>query len=153
MQWDHICEGVWTIPAEAREKVNAGQLRLPQLAIDIIEVCPRSKENPFVFAGRGKKAFNSFSDGKEDLHAKAPIEPWVIHDLRRTARSLMARAGVRSDIAERTLGHVIAGVEGVYDRHAYLEEKGEALQALADLVERIINPPGENVVPLEVARR
>ena len=52
---------------------------------------------------------------------------WTIHDLRRTARSLMARAGVRPDIAERVLGHAIAGVEGVYDRHTYTDEKAEAL--------------------------
>ena len=135
------------IPAEAREKVNAGELKLPKLALDVIEAQPRQKENPFVFAGRGKKAFNSFSDGKEDLQAAAPLAPWVIHDLRRTARSLMARAGVRSDIAERALGHVIPGVEGVYDRHAYFEEKAAALEALAALVARILQP-ADNVVAI-----
>jgi hypothetical protein len=60
----------------------------------------------------------------------------------------MARAGVRPDISERTLGHVIPGVEGVYDRHAYLEEKGEALAALAALVERILQGEKSNVVQL-----
>ena len=35
----------------------------------------------------------------------------------------MSRAGVRPDIAERVLGHIIPGVEGVYDRHHYTEEK------------------------------
>lgn len=151
MQWADIQDGVWTIPAEAREKVNAGALKLPKLALDIIEAQPKAKENPFVFAGRGKKAFNSFSDGKEDLHAKAPLAPWVIHDLRRTAKSLMARAGVRPDISERALGHVIAGMAGVYDRHAYFDEKAEALDALAGLVERILNPPAGNVVQLAEA--
>ena len=49
------------------------------------------------------------------------------HILRsRKARSLMARAGVPDNIAERVLGHVIAGVEGVYNRHAYSDEKAEA---------------------------
>lgn len=152
MQWDDIAGGVWTITAEAREKVNAGQLKLPKLAMDIIAAQPRQKDNPFVFAVGGKKAFNSFSAGKRDLHAKAPIAPWVVHDLRRTARSLMARAGVRSDIAERTLGHVIAGVEGVYDRHGYLEEKGEALAALAALVERILKGGADNVVQMVAGR-
>jgi integrase len=33
------------------------------------------------------------------------VTGWVIHDLRRTARSLMARAGIRPDVAERVLGH------------------------------------------------
>jgi hypothetical protein len=63
----------------------------------------------------------------------------------------MARAGVRSDIAERTLGHVIQGVEGVYDRHGYAEEKGAALEALAALVGRILNPPESNVVQMAEA--
>lgn len=152
MRWDDLDGAIWTIAAEPREKVNPGKLKLPKLTLAIIEAQPRIKDNPFVFAGRGKKAFNSFSDGKQDLQAKAPIAPWVIHDLRRTARSLMARAGVRSDIAERTLGHVIPGVEGVYDRHAYLEEKGEALAALAALVERILKGDENNVVPIKAAK-
>ena len=63
--------------------------------------------------------------------SKADIPHWIIHDLRRTARSLMSRAGVRPDIAERTLGHVIGGVEGVYDRHTYDAERASALLSLA----------------------
>ena len=39
---------------------------------------------------------------------------WRLHDLRRTARSLMSRAGVSADIAERCLGHIIGGVRAVY---------------------------------------
>ena len=69
--------------------------------------------------------------------------------MRRTAKSLMARAGVRPDVSERVLGHTIAGVEGVYDRHTYAKEKADALSKLAALVELIINPPKGNVVPLE----
>ena len=48
---------------------------------------------------------------------------WVNHDLRRTAKTLMVRAGVRPDISERVLGHTIGGVEGTYDQHDYGEEK------------------------------
>lgn len=152
MQWSDIRDGVWTIPAEAREKVNAGSLRLPELALEVIDAQPQIDKNPFVFAGRGKKAFNSYSDGMEALREKVIIPHWTIHDLRRTARSLMARAGVRSDIAERTLGHVIPGVEGVYDRHDYTAEKSRALEALAGLIERILDPQSENVVQMtEVA--
>jgi hypothetical protein len=47
----------------------------------------------------------------------------------------MSRAGVRPDIAERTLGHAIAGVEGVYDRHHYAIEKADALARLATLIQ------------------
>lgn len=152
MKWGNLKDGVWHIEAVAREKINAGALKLPKLALDTIEARPQIKGNPFVFAGRGDKAFNSFSDGKEQMQEKVPIAPWVIHDLRRTARSLMARAGVRSDIAERALGHVIQGVEGIYDRHGYLEEKAQALAAVASLVERILEGEQSNVLQMVAAR-
>ena len=58
----------------------------------------------------------------------------------------MMRAGVRPDISERVLGHVIAGVEGTYDRHSYAEEKRDALDKLAATIERILNP-----IPFSVA--
>lgn len=38
----------------------------------------------------------------------------------------------------------------MYDRHSYEAEKAHALEALAGLVERIVNPPkGENVVQIK----
>ena len=46
------------------------------------------------------------------------------------------------------MGHAIPGVEGVYDRHRYNDEKAHALEALANLIDRILNPPAANVVPL-----
>ena len=61
----------------------------------------------------------------------------------------MSRAGVRPDIAERVLGHAIKGVEGVYDRHSYREEKAHALRALAGLIENITNPPADKVVNIK----
>jgi integrase len=82
-----------------------------------------------------------------DDPAKVTLPRWTIHDLRRTARSLMSRAGVPADHAERCLGHVIGGVRGIYDRHAFSEEKRTAFEALAALIERILHPAA-NVVPL-----
>src|SRR6185295_9884742 len=102
----------------------------------------------YVFAGRGGGPFKGFSACKLAFDAKlASLPPWVIHDLRRTARSLMSRAGVRPDIAERVLGHAIAGVEGVYDRHSYREEKTDALRRLAHLIESLV-VTRENVVSI-----
>jgi integrase len=138
MQWEDLNDaGVWTIPKEDREKTNAETLRLPQAVLDIINAQPRIAANPYVFAGRGSGPFNSFSQRKEELDKKLNIPPWVIHDLRRTAKTLMARAGVRPDISERVLGHTIRGVEGVYDQHGYDTEKADALNRLAALVDTI----------------
>ena len=60
----------------------------------------------------------------------------------------MSRAGVRPDIAERTLGHAIKGIEGIYDRHQYRDEKADALRRLAALIDTIVNPPVGNVISL-----
>ena len=78
-----------------------------------------------------------------------PMPEWRLHDLRRTARSLMSRAGVSSDIAEMVPGHKLTGVRGVYDRHSYAAEKRDALEKLAGLIALILNPPSGNVVKLE----
>ena len=150
MQWDDISDDTWTIVSAEREKGNAGSLRLPPLVLAIIQDQPRIAGNPYVFPGRGAGPFNSFAQRKDELDAKlSKMAPWVIHDLRRTARSLMSKAGVQRDHAERVLGHAIPGVEGVYDRHRYDDEKAGALQRLADLIERIVNDTAsDNVVSL-----
>ncbi|REL34044.1 tyrosine-type recombinase/integrase [Thalassotalea euphylliae] len=62
---------------------------------------------------------------------KAGIEYFVVHDLRRTCRSLLSSLGIPPHIAERCLNHKIKGVEGIYDRHDYFEERKEALEKLA----------------------
>lgn len=158
MLWDDLADGVWAISTDRREKGNGERLRLPQLALDVIAKQPRLAGNPYVFAVAGGKGhFNSFSQRKDELDRKLrqlmpDIPPWIIHDLRRTARSLLSRAGIRPDVAERVLGHAIPGVEGVYDRHSYDEERAEALSRLARLVEMIINLPNGNVVELQAAR-
>ncbi|WP_411993361.1 tyrosine-type recombinase/integrase [Agarivorans sp. DSG3-1] len=59
------------------------------------------------------------------------IEHFVVHDLRRTCRSLLAENGVPSHIAERCLNHKVKGVEGIYDRYDYLEERRKALTDVA----------------------
>jgi integrase len=149
MRWSDISpEGVWTIRTEKREKGTAGALKLPKLALDIIAAQPHLASNAHIFAGQGGGATNNFSRAKELLDKASGVTGWTLHDCRRTARSLMARAGVLSEHAERVMGHTIAGVEGTYDRHRYDTEKADALRRLAALVERIVNPPEGNVVPL-----
>jgi integrase len=149
MRWaDLSLDGEWTIPQEPREKDSAGSLMLPSVALDIIKAQPRLGNNPFVFAGRGNGAVNGFSKLKRRLDSRlSGVEPWVLHDLRRSARSLMSRAGIASEHAERVMGHAIGGVEGVYDRHAYKAEKADALRRLATLIDSIVHPR-ENVLPL-----
>jgi integrase len=68
------------------------------------------------------------------------MKPWVLHDLRRTARTLMAKVGVPEDISERVLNHKKKGIVAVYNRHEYFVEKADALTRLAAEIERIVKP-------------
>ena len=148
MRWDDVVEGEWIIRSEKREKGTAGSLVLPKAALDIINAQPRFASNPHIFAGKGDKYMGGESKRKADFDAKLTgVAHFTLHDLRRTARSLMSRAGVRPDIAERVLGHAQGGVLGIYDRHQYRDEKAHALNALAGLIETIINP-SDKVVPI-----
>jgi integrase len=143
MAWADIdADGVWRVPTVSkREKPHGGELKLPQLARDILAALPTFEGNPYVFAGRGQGHINSHSKNKTRLDQASGVTGWVPHDLRRTARTLMSRAGVDSAIAERTLGHIQPGVQGVYDRHRYFDEKADALRRLAALIERVLAPP------------
>jgi integrase len=155
MKWSDLAGDEWTIAVADREKGTPGKLKLSSAALAIIERQPHVMGSPYVFAGRGRGPFYSFSQRKRELDAKLPadIPDLTLHDLRRTAKSLMARAGVTPHVSERVLGHAIAGVEGVYDVHDYTNEKADALAKLAALVETIINPPTDNVVALQGRKR
>ena len=145
MKWDELAPNRdWTITTEAREKGNPLVLNLSPLAFEVIDSLPRRDGNPFIFTGRGKgKRINGFSKPKLALdqamaaYLGRPVPHWVIHDLRRTAKSSMMRAGVSREISERVLGHAIAGAEGIYDQYQYYDEKAEALRKLGALISRI----------------
>jgi integrase len=113
---------------------------------------PRIDGGAFVFSNTGRRPFSGLSKAKKKFDKAAGVYGWTLHDLRRTARSLMSRAGVNADHAERCLGHVIGGVRGVYDRHAYYNEKRDAYAALAAQIDRIVNPV-DNVAELPPARK
>jgi len=153
MSRTEIKAGLWTIPA-ARYKTGADtDLPLSAAAIEVLESLPRIGADKYVFTRDGERPFQGHSSAKAKLDKACGFSDWVIHDLRRTARSLMSRAGVSSDIAEQCLGHKLPGVRAVYDRHRYLEEKRHAFEAVAALIDRIVNPPVDNIVAIGQARK
>jgi len=143
MTWNEIDDTDWLLPA-ARNKVKVDLVRpLSKAAEELLNSRPRIGDFPYVFTyGRSPLGF---AHHKQTFDEACGVRGWVLHDLRRTARSLMSRAGVSSDHAERCLGHIIGGVRGVYDRHEYHAEKSHAFEALAAQIELIVHPPNGNV--------
>jgi integrase len=143
MQWKELGGNDWTLPA-ARNKTKRDLIR-PLSKATMAILPPRGHDDEFVFGLAPDMPLRAFSRIKKQLDAKSGVTGWTLHDLRRTARTLMSRARVPGDHAERVLGHVIGGVKGVYDRHEYESEKAHALEALAHQIEMIVDPPTNNV--------
>jgi integrase len=151
MTWAEVAKGDWTLPA-ARNKTGVDLVRpLSKAAQAILAALPKAGE--FVWSTHGGAIpIGGFTQFKRRFDAASGTKGWALHDLRRSARSLMSRAGVPTDHAERCLGHVIPGVRGVYDRHAYHAEKQQAFEALAGIVERIVSGSQAGVVQLRGKR-
>ena len=134
MRYDDVRNGVWYIRTEAREKGNGEELRLPTLALEVLAnqktICP----GPLVF----DCPITTLRNMRVRFNHQQKMCEWWFHDLRRTARTLMAACGVQDAVAELVLGHVQGGVQAIYSRHAYFEEKGNALDKLATRLTEIV---------------
>jgi integrase len=155
LRWDEIDgDGLWRLPA-SRSKTKVEVVRpLSKAALAILAELPRIADCPYVFASAtGRTPISQFSTPKARLDAASGTSGWTLHDLRRTARSLLSRCkGVTVDHAERVLGHARPDLIERYDRHDYIEEMRFAIEALATQIDRIINPPPADVADMATER-
>jgi integrase len=140
--------GIWTIPGSRYKTKLDHSIPLTPAASAVLDRLPKIGAGRFVFTGDGQKPFSGYSKTKAKFDKECGIAGWTLHDLRRTARSMMSRAGVSSDIAERCMGHVLPAMRATYDRHSYVAEKQRAFEALAALIQRIVDPPADNVIAI-----
>ena len=86
-----------------------------------------------LFPARGTdRPFSGWSKSKADFDRACPIDPWTLHDLRRTFATRLAAQGVPIHVTEKLLNHVtgtISGVAAIYNRHAYMDEMRQAIEA------------------------
>ena len=131
----------WVIPAARYKTAMDTLIPLSAAAQAVINNVPVISPGDIVFTYDGRRPLRSFVRPKKDLDKLSGVADWRLHDLRRTARTLLSRAGVAADIAERCLGHAIGGVRATYDRHEFEQEKRKAFEALAWLIETIVRGP------------
>lgn len=84
---------------------------------------------------------------------KHGLPHFTAHDFRRTARTHLAALGVEAHVAERCLNHKLKGVEGIYNRHDYFEERKVALATWAALLVEIEAGDTDKVVPIKGRKR
>lgn len=141
MRWSHIEGDILTILKGNAKTKTVYIVALSLQALSLIDKQPET--GPYIFGRSGTTPFSGYSKAKgqldermrsilQELDPKLEWTSWQLRDLRRTSRSLMSRAGVAADIAERVLNHALQGVRRVYDRHDYLDEKRGAVDVFAN---------------------
>jgi integrase len=157
---------LWTIPAERMkgEDDDSGPHVVPLNAemLEVMEALPRfNAGGDFLFTtGNGQRPVSGFSKMKSRLDklmleelqkidpAKVRLEPWTIHDIRRTVRTHLSALPVPELVRELILAHAQPRLHKTYDQFAYLKEKREALELWAARLKLIVDPPSSNVVAL-----
>jgi len=175
MKWEHIDLGnkLWTLPKEDTKAKRQHEVPLSPMAIEVLEAVPR--DGRYVFSTTGKTCISGFSRAKKRCDEKIStnqlmaagkkkwtdkeieqnlIPAWRLHDIRRTVASGMAEIGIAPHVIEKVLNHStgqISGVAAVYNRHTYLREKTDALNAWARALGAIVHSGTaiENVVNLQ----
>jgi integrase len=152
--------GLWSLPRE-RVKNDKGHLvHLSALAVQTIEALPKVHDH-LVFTTNGERPVSGFGRARERLASYmiaasdgTAIEPFTLHDLRRSAATGMAALGVAHHVVDRILNHTagkISGVARIYNRHAYLDERKAAIEAWSRHVDSLVRPVPSNVVQLAAA--
>jgi integrase len=156
LRWSEIdkTQRLIRLPGERTKNHRAHDVPLTKAAIAILNRQPVRDGRTFVFGdgprsnaqeGTVPKAggFQGWSKSKSVLDEKtSDMQPWRLHDIRRTVATRMADLGVQPHIIEAVLNHVSghkAGVAGVYNRAAYAAEKVAALELWAKHIDRLVS--------------
>jgi len=174
-----LAKRTWTIPRHKVKNDRAHEVQLSAAAIEILESSPRvgnglvftvTGETPVSGFSRAKRRLDTamvkarrraldLPEKDTELRKRLgiptgkplPVEipDWILHDLRRTAATGMARLNVPPHVVDKILNHVsgtIRGVAAVYNRFEYLDERRAALEAWGCHVEKLASPAFENVI-------
>ncbi|WP_373490723.1 tyrosine-type recombinase/integrase [Parasphingorhabdus sp.] len=136
-----------TFPADFTKNRRLHVFPYGEQVAAILDNLPEHVGSDFMFPGRkpGANHFNSWSKSKRAFDDTLEgVEPYVLHDLRRTYSSTLAQLGTPIHVTEKLLNHVsgaISGVAAIYNRHSYLDEMREAVENFETYLRNIIIKP------------
>lgn len=151
---------VWHLPAERTKTGKAIDIPLPRQAVAILrELVRLGNGSAWLLPARKMQArmvphidLNTvgaaLAKNIRPVMLKQSVEAFTVHDFRRTARTQLAALGVLPHVGERCLNHAVKGVAGIYDRHDFFDERKDALQKWADVLEQC-ERGGADVIPLK----
>jgi integrase len=149
LRHDEIRDGTIHLAPSRTKNKRAHTVPLSPLAREIVAGVPRVEGSAWVFPSRPcDRPIGGWHLVKQKLDAEMRRlgwngEPFVIHDLRRTAATLLARQGTPIHVTEKILNHAsgtISGIAAVYNRHSYAAEMAEALERLGETIRELVAP-------------
>lgn len=150
--WDEISfeNATWTIPATRMKARRPHVIYLSRQALDILvtfKMCAGYSDyllpsnNQSSQKTMSQATLNRVIDAAVKLAQEAgeKIEKVSVHDLRRTASTLLHEAGFNSDWIEKCLAHEQRGVRAVYNKAEYAAQRRDMLQQWADMIDRLLD--------------
>lgn len=162
--WDEIDfkKWTWTIPSDRMKGSRAHVIYLPKQAQDILvglQMCAGGSE--YLVPGRynfrkplSNAALNSLIDRTTKIINEdgEHIQGFTVHDMRRTASTLLHEAGYPSDWIEKALAHEQKGVRAVYNKAEYSRQRAYMLQQWADMIDSWINGEHTDLIPFSPSK-
>ncbi|MDP3488712.1 MAG: tyrosine-type recombinase/integrase, partial [Phenylobacterium sp.] len=143
--WDEIDfeNAVWTIPKERMKRSKAHNVYLSQQCIDIMIALKTCAGNSrYLLPSRydadapmSRATFNRVTYAVVERAQKEglPLEPFTVHDLRRTGSTLLNELGFNSDWIEKCLAHEDGrSSRGVYNKAEYEHQRRHMMQEWSD---------------------
>lgn len=141
MRWSEVDleKRNWEIPAERSKNGKAHNVPLSGFAIEIFANLMRFPDSDIVFTTTRQTPISGITKMHRRICENSKTSGWRLHDLRRTAASKMAEAGIQLQVTERVLNHVgsLAGIAGTYNRYQYEPEKRAALEDWANILKTL----------------
>lgn len=162
--WDEIDfkKWTWTIPSDRMKGSRAHVIYLPKQAQDILvglQMCAGGSE--YLVPGRynfrkplSNAALNSLIDRTVKIINEdgEHIQGFTVHDMRRTASTLLHEAGYPSDWIEKALAHEQKGMRAVYNKAEYARQRAYMLQQWADMIDSWIDGEHTDLIPFSPSK-
>ena len=151
LRWDEIDGDTIRLKGERTKNSKPHDIPISTAAHAILDQVPRIEGCDHVFSYDGSKPVSGWSDAKEKLDALVKIEPWRVHDLRRTVATGLQKLGVGLQVIESVLGHVggsRSGIVATYQRHTFANEARIALELWGQHVATLIEGGERKIVPM-----
>ena len=140
MRWQDVDGSWWTIPAELAKNGLAHRVPLSRHGARDPRALRKRAKGPWVFPSpTTERPIENPQKAAERLRDRSKVPDLRLHDLRRTAASLMTGMGISRLTVKKILNHAERDVTAVYDRHSYDPEKRTALDAWGRRLDAIIN--------------